>query len=258
MPKQKSSVSWMGRPRKSLINDPIHPPNEETPNNLEEKIRPWVASLLPDLLQQAVTRLPDSQKEASSAAVNQQPTLQPQTTFCQTTQEHRTTLHRQYLTGMDVEGFLPLQVHSRPMPTMTLRGHPQSFDMSRQSWVRNWRTLILQMKSRIPPHTLYHKRRSTQVAAQEFVDFGSIFRQHQLTPYGMGELEPLPSGAAKPDVTVKDWAQIFMAFWAEHARWHPKEATGYGDLILKMECHGMQWAKDDIIYRQKREKKIVC
>ncbi len=52
-----------------------------------------------------------------------------------------------------------------------------------------------------------------------------------------------------------------MAFQVEHARWHPKEATAlpcYGDLILKMESNGMQLAKYDIIYHQKRAKKIVC
>ncbi len=61
-------------------------------------------------------------------------------------------------------------------------------------------------------------------------------------------------------MSVKDWARIFMAFQAENAGWHPKKSTAlpvYGDLILKMERAGMQWAKYDVIFRQKRAKQIV-
>lgn len=76
----------------------------------------------------------------------------------------------------------------------------------------------------------------------------------------MGDLEPLHIGGSKADMSVKEWARIFMSFQAEHAHWHPKEATVlpyYGDLILKMESQCMQWAKYVIIYCQKRAKKIV-
>ncbi len=61
-------------------------------------------------------------------------------------------------------------------------------------------------------------------------------------------------------MSVKDLARIFMAFKVANAHWHPRESAAlpaYGDLILKIECAGIQWAKYDVIFRQKRAKQIV-
>ncbi len=125
MPKQKPSAWQAGRHRKRQLNFPIQRPEAGTPANLDEKIMTCVSetvtSVLPDLLQQAVSRLSESQKEASSAAVNQQPTLQPQPPFAHTTQQYGTTLPRQNLTGTYVEGFLPPRSHRGPMATTLLR-----------------------------------------------------------------------------------------------------------------------------------------
>ncbi len=61
-------------------------------------------------------------------------------------------------------------------------------------------------------------------------------------------------------MSVNDWASIFMAFKCKNARWHPREATAlpaYRDLILKMEKAGRQWAKYNVISRQKKAKQII-
>ena len=98
-----------------------------------------------------------------------------------------------------------------------------------------------------------------KVYERQFIDFAAIYSRHQRAPYGMGTQSHQPS-PKKGDMSVKDWARIFLAFQAENARWHPKEATAlpaYGDLILKMEDLNMQWAKYDVIFRQKRAKQII-
>ncbi len=94
-----------------------------------------------------------------------------------------------------------------------------------------------------------------KVGEQEFLDFSVIYKRHLAVP-----LWPGRGGLPLIRVSVKDWARIFMAFQAENARWHPKESTAlpaYGDLILKMERAGMQWAKYDVIFRHKRAKQII-
>ncbi len=100
----------------------------------------------------------------------------------------------------------------------------------------------------------------TTIKDREYLDFTTICHRHQRSPCGLGDVTASSFGADKSDMSVTDWARIVLAFHAENARWHPCEATAlpaYGDLILKREKSGMQWARYDIISRQKRAKQIV-
>ncbi len=54
--------------------------------------------------------------------------------------------------------------------------------------------------------------------------------------------------------------RIFLAFMAEHMRAFPKEAVSmpcYMDSIIKMKESGLQWLKYDMVFRQKRGKRIA-
>ncbi len=53
---------------------------------------------------------------------------------------------------------------------------------------------------------------------------------------------------------------IFLTFMAEHMRVFPKEAVsmpGYMDSIIKMKVSRLQWLKYDMLFRQKRGKRIA-
>ncbi len=96
-----------------------------------------------------------------------------------------------------------------------------------------------------------------KVGEREFLD---IFKRHLRSPYGLDDEDSLSSGCGISDMSVNDWARIFMAFQTENAGWHPKESTvlpAYGNLIFKMERIWMQRAKYDVIFRQKCVKQII-
>ncbi len=64
-----------------------------------------------------------------------------------------------------------------------------------------------------------------KVGDREFLDFSVIYKRHLRSPYGLDYEDSPSSGGGKSDMSVKDWARIFMTFQAENARWHPKEST---------------------------------
>ncbi len=56
-----------------------------------------------------------------------------------------------------------------------------------------------------------------KVGEREFLDFSLIFKRHLQSPYGLGNADTPSSGSGNSDMSVKDWARIFMVFQAENA-----------------------------------------
>ncbi len=55
----------------------------------------------------------------------------------------------------------------------------------------------------------------TTIQEREYLDFCIIVRHHQRSLFGLGDVTASPSGMDKSDMSVTDWARVFLAFQAE-------------------------------------------
>ncbi len=195
-------------------------------------IQETVAALLPDLLQQVIKQLSESQGDSTqglhgstttSAAVNQQPRQETQSGPSHTAPDYVTTHHRQAFAGLSGEEFLPTQPQARPLTPMMTRVPSPVFRHVQTIMGKDFKESNLSDEEQDSLSFTLSQDEVLNVSLQEFVDFSAIFRWHQQAPYGIGDL--LGVGGGKQDMSMKEWAHIFMVFQAEHTHWHPKEAT---------------------------------
>ncbi len=158
------------------------------------------------------------------ASVNQQP---------QDAQTGQNELLQDFIAPQDThvfpesggEGFLPPQTHGGPSSTTMPGGPPPVFRHIQSLTGKQIDDSDSSDEEQDSLSFTLTQEEVLQIASHEFVDFDAIYRHHQRSPYGIGEQEASSTGGAKRDMSVKEWAWIFMAFQAKHARWHPKEAT---------------------------------
>ncbi len=92
------------------------------------------------------------------------------------------------------------------------------------------------------------------------MDFGAIYRRHVKGSHASPATTTTTVQLAITDMLFDEWLRIFRAFQIEPLRAFPKDAVtmpAHIDQIVKMKNSGMQWQCYNVMYRQKRGKKIA-
>ncbi len=92
------------------------------------------------------------------------------------------------------------------------------------------------------------------------MDFGAIYWLHVKGPKASPPTTTMTVELSIMDMPFDEWLQIFLSFQSEHLIAFPKDAVimpAHIDQAVKMKNAGMQWQLYDVMYRQKRVKRIA-
>ncbi len=92
------------------------------------------------------------------------------------------------------------------------------------------------------------------------MDFGAIYRCHVKGPHASPSTTTTTVQQSIADMPFDEWLRIFLSFQSEHLRAFPKDAftmPAHIDQVVKMKNTGMQRQRYDVMYMQKRGKRIA-